>query len=118
MTMIKVAFLLVTGLGVLPLTCVVTCRIDKLLKVWDLSGRRFFNFEGHEAHVYSICLLQKENIQLIFPTAVDRKINAWLDENMGSRGNYHLDKGALECSLVLMEADYYSLKQVKMVTIS
>ncbi|KAL7003124.1 Topless-related protein 3, partial [Sarracenia purpurea var. burkii] len=43
--------------------CVVTCGDDKLIKVWDLNGRKLFIFEGHEAPVYSICPHQKENIQ-------------------------------------------------------
>ncbi|KAG8369134.1 hypothetical protein BUALT_Bualt15G0119600 [Buddleja alternifolia] len=43
--------------------CVVTCGDDKLIKVWDITGRKLFNFEGHEAPVYSICPHQKENIQ-------------------------------------------------------
>lgn len=44
--------------------CVVTCGDDKLIKVWDLTGRKLFNFEGHEAPVYSICPHQKETIQV------------------------------------------------------
>ncbi|CAH9087442.1 unnamed protein product [Cuscuta europaea] len=68
--------------------CVVTCGDDKLIRVWDLTGRRLFNFEGHEAPVYSICPHQKENIQFIFSTAIDGKIKAWLYDNMGSRVDY------------------------------
>ncbi|XP_019187538.1 PREDICTED: topless-related protein 3-like isoform X1 [Ipomoea nil] len=68
--------------------CVVTCGDDKLIKVWDLTGRKLFNFEGHEAPVYSICPHQKENIQFIFSTAIDGKIKAWLYDNMGSRVDY------------------------------
>lgn len=33
-------------------------------QVWDLTGRKLFNFEGHEAPVYSICPHQKENIHV------------------------------------------------------
>ncbi|WZZ36818.1 hypothetical protein YC2023_020219 [Brassica napus] len=43
--------------------CVVTCGDDKLIKVWDLQGRKHFTFEGHETPVYSICPHHKENIQ-------------------------------------------------------
>ncbi|KAJ4870785.1 Topless-related protein 2 [Raphanus sativus] len=43
--------------------CVVTCGDDKLIKVWDLSGKKLYTFEGHDAQVYSICPHQKENIQ-------------------------------------------------------
>ncbi|XP_021898842.1 LOW QUALITY PROTEIN: topless-related protein 3 [Carica papaya] len=68
--------------------CVVTCGDDKLIKVWDLTGRKLFNFEGHEAPVYSICPHHKENIQFIFSTAIDGKIKAWLYDNMGSRVDY------------------------------
>jgi len=32
--------------------------------VWDLTGRILFNFEGHEAPIYSICPHHKENIQV------------------------------------------------------
>lgn len=35
-----------------------------MLQVWDLTGRKLFNFDGHEAPVYSICPHQKENIQV------------------------------------------------------
>ncbi|QCE00129.1 periodic tryptophan protein 2 [Vigna unguiculata] len=44
--------------------CIVTCGDDKLIKVWDLNGKKIFNFEGHQAPVYSICPHQKENIQV------------------------------------------------------
>ncbi|KAL7163514.1 hypothetical protein ACSBR2_039593 [Camellia fascicularis] len=63
--------------------CVVTCGDDKMIKVWDLIGRKIFNFEGHEALVYSICPHHKENVQFIFSTAIDGKIKAWLAD--GSR---------------------------------
>ena len=33
-------------------------------QVWDMNGRKLFNFEGHEAPVYSICPHHKENIQV------------------------------------------------------
>jgi hypothetical protein len=33
-------------------------------QVWDLTGRKLFNFEGHEAPVYNICPHHKENIQV------------------------------------------------------
>ncbi|KAF5452308.1 hypothetical protein F2P56_027318 [Juglans regia] len=83
--------------------CVVTCGDDKLIKVWDLSGRRLFNFEGHEAPVYSICPHQKENIQFIFSTAVDGKIKAWLYDLMGSRVDY--DAPGQGCTRMLYSAD-------------
>ncbi|XVF28270.1 hypothetical protein REPUB_Repub15cG0015300 [Reevesia pubescens] len=83
--------------------CVVTCGDDKLIKVWDLSGSKLFNFEGHEAPVYSVCPHQKENIQFIFSTAVDGKIKAWLYDNMGSRVDY--DAPGQWCTTMLYSAD-------------
>ncbi|XP_022760612.1 topless-related protein 2-like [Durio zibethinus] len=83
--------------------CVVTCGDDKLIKVWDLSGSRLFNFEGHEAPVYSVCPHQKENIQFIFSTAVDGKIKAWLYDNMGSRVDY--DAPGQWCTTMRYSAD-------------
>ncbi|CAL0308549.1 unnamed protein product [Lupinus luteus] len=68
--------------------CIVTCGDDKLIKVWDLTGRRLFEFEGHEAPVYSICPHHKESIQFVFSTAVDGKIKAWLYDSIGSRVDY------------------------------
>ncbi|KAL5565954.1 hypothetical protein UlMin_029118 [Ulmus minor] len=83
--------------------CVVTCGDDKLIKVWDLTGRRLFNFEGHEAPVYSICPHHKESIQFIFSTAIDGKIKAWLYDNMGSRVDY--DAPGRWCTTMLYSAD-------------
>ncbi|KAF8038856.1 hypothetical protein BT93_B1417 [Corymbia citriodora subsp. variegata] len=83
--------------------CVVTCGDDKLIKVWDLNGRKLFNFEGHEAPVYSICPHHKENIQFIFSTALDGKIKAWLYDNMGSRVDY--DAPGHWCTTMLYSAD-------------
>ncbi|KAL3613110.1 Topless-related protein 3 [Castilleja foliolosa] len=83
--------------------CIVTCGDDKLIKVWDLTGRKLFNFEGHEAPVYSVCPHQKENIQFIFSTAVDGKIKAWLYDNMGSRVDY--DAPGHWCTTMLYSAD-------------
>ncbi|XWS08546.1 hypothetical protein CRYUN_Cryun40dG0011800 [Craigia yunnanensis] len=83
--------------------CVVTCGDDKLIKVWDLAGSKLFNFEGHEAPVYSVCPHQKENIQFIFSTAVDGKIKAWLYDNMGSRVDY--DAPGQWCTTMLYNAD-------------
>lgn len=40
--------------------------MKNLKQVWDITGRKLFNFEGHEAPVYSICPHQKESIQ-VFP---------------------------------------------------
>ncbi|XAR52664.1 hypothetical protein NMG60_11020846 [Bertholletia excelsa] len=83
--------------------CVVTCGDDKMIKVWDFTGRKLFNFEGHEAPVYSICPHQKENIQFIFSTAVDGKIKAWLYDNVGSRVDY--DAPGHWCTTMLYSAD-------------
>ncbi|XP_027351654.1 topless-related protein 3-like isoform X2 [Abrus precatorius] len=83
--------------------CIVTCGDDKLIKVWDLTGRRLFNFEGHEAPVYSICPHHKENIQFVFSTAIDGKIKAWLYDNMGSRVDY--DAPGHWCTTMLYSAD-------------
>ncbi|KAK6913734.1 WD40 repeat [Dillenia turbinata] len=83
--------------------CVVTCGDDKLIKVWDLSGRKLYNFEGHEASVYSVCPHHKENIQFIFSTAIDGKIKAWLYDNMGSRVDY--DAPGQWCTTMLYSAD-------------
>lgn len=83
--------------------CVVTCGDDKLIKVWDLTGRKLFNFEGHEAPVYSICPHQKENIQFIFSTAIDGKIKAWLYDHMGSRVDY--DAPGHWCTTMVYSAD-------------
>ncbi|GMP60392.1 hypothetical protein CsSME_00023279 [Camellia sinensis var. sinensis] len=83
--------------------CVVTCGDDKLIKVWDLTGRKLFNFEGHQAPVYSVCPHQKENIQFIFSTAIDGKIKAWLYDNMGSRVDY--DAPGHSCTTMLYSAD-------------
>ncbi|KAF7805076.1 topless-related protein 3-like [Senna tora] len=83
--------------------CMVTCGDDKLIKVWDMNGRRLFVFEGHEAPVYSICPHHKENIQFIFSTAIDGKIKAWLYDNMGSRVDY--DAPGHWCTTMLYSAD-------------
>ncbi|GAB4855618.1 Topless- protein 3 [Ancistrocladus abbreviatus] len=95
--------------------CVVTCGddktdkayhahwINKLRQVWDLSGRKLYNFEGHDAAVYSICPHHKENIQFIFSTALDGKIKAWLYDNMGSRVDY--DAPGHYCTTMLYSAD-------------
>ncbi|KAF8394610.1 hypothetical protein HHK36_020824 [Tetracentron sinense] len=83
--------------------CVITCGDDKLIKVWDLSGRKLYNFEGHEAPVYSVCPHHKENIQFIFSTAIDGKIKAWLYDNMGSRVDY--DAPGHCCTTMLYSAD-------------
>ncbi|XP_061989928.1 topless-related protein 2 [Rosa rugosa] len=83
--------------------CVVTCGDDKMIKVWDLAGRKLFHFEGHEAPVYSVCPHQKENIQFIFSTAVDGKIKAWLYDNVGSRVDY--DAPGHWCTTMLYSDD-------------
>lgn len=38
--------------------------VEQSLQVWDLTGRKLFQFEGHDAPVYSVCPHQKENIQV------------------------------------------------------
>ncbi|KAK9735493.1 hypothetical protein RND81_04G209000 [Saponaria officinalis] len=83
--------------------CILTCGDDKLIKVWDISGRKLFNLEGHEAPVYSICPHHKENIQFIFSTAFDGKIKAWLYDNMGSKVDY--DAPGHWCTTMLYSAD-------------
>ncbi|KAE8677766.1 Protein TOPLESS [Hibiscus syriacus] len=84
--------------------CIVTCGDDKLIKVWDLTtGQKLFNFEGHDAPVYSICPRHKESIQFIYSTAVDGKIKAWLYDNMGSRVDY--DAPGHWCTTMLYSAD-------------
>nr|XP_048320871.1 topless-related protein 2 isoform X1 [Ziziphus jujuba var. spinosa] len=83
--------------------CIITCGDDKLIKVWDLAGRKLFSFEGHEAPVYSVCPHQKENIQFIFSTAVDGKIKAWLYDTVGSRVDY--DAPGQWCTTMLYSAD-------------
>ncbi|XP_061349149.1 topless-related protein 2 [Gastrolobium bilobum] len=83
--------------------CIITCGDDKLIKVWDLNGRKLFNFEGHEAPVYSVCPHQKEGIQFIFSTSVDGKIKAWLYDNLGSRLDY--DAPGQWCTKLLYSAD-------------
>ncbi|KAF1882284.1 hypothetical protein Lal_00038930 [Lupinus albus] len=83
--------------------CIVTCGDDKLVKVWDLTGRKLFNFEGHEAPVYSVCPHQKDKTQFIFSTAFDGKIKAWLYDNMGSRVDY--DAPGQWCTTMLYSSD-------------
>ncbi|KAK4761470.1 hypothetical protein SAY87_029354 [Trapa incisa] len=83
--------------------CIVTCGDDKLIKVWDVNGRRLFNFEGHEAPVYSVCPHHKDNIQFIFSTAIDGKIKAWLYDNIGSRVDY--DAPGHYCTTMLYSAN-------------
>ncbi|KAF9622713.1 hypothetical protein IFM89_032893 [Coptis chinensis] len=83
--------------------CVVTCGDDKQIKVWDLTGRKLYNFDGHDAPVYSVCPHHKENIQFIFSTAIDGKIKAWLYDNMGSRVDY--DAPGHGCTTMLYSAD-------------
>eukprot|EP01018_Ginkgo_biloba_P025287 Gb_39002 [translate_table: standard] len=84
--------------------CIVTCGDDKLIKVWDVAnGRKLYNFEGHDAPVYSVCPHQKENIQFIFSTAIDGKIKAWLYDHMGSRVDY--DAPGHWCTTMAYSAD-------------
>eukprot|EP01018_Ginkgo_biloba_P028115 Gb_27991 [translate_table: standard] len=84
--------------------CIVTCGDDKTIKVWDVvSGRRLYNFEGHDAPVYSVCPHHKENIQFIFSTAIDGKIKAWLYDNIGSRVDY--DAPGHWCTTMMYSAD-------------
>ncbi|CAL0306858.1 unnamed protein product [Lupinus luteus] len=83
--------------------CIVTCGDDMLIKVWDLTGRKLFNFEGHNAPVHSICPHQKESIQFIFSTAADGKIKAWLYDSAGSRVDY--DAPGQSCTTMLYSSD-------------
>ncbi|XP_031485381.1 protein TPR1-like isoform X1 [Nymphaea colorata] len=83
--------------------CFVTCGDDKLIKIWDLNGRRLYTFEGHEAPVYSVCPHHKESIQFIFSTALDGKIKAWLYDNLGSRVDY--DAPGRWCTTMMYSAD-------------
>ncbi|OIV95906.1 hypothetical protein TanjilG_27010 [Lupinus angustifolius] len=83
--------------------CIVTCGDDKLVKVWDLTGRKLFNFEGHEAPVYSVCPHQKDKTQFILSTAFDGKIKAWLYDNNGSRVDY--DAPGQWCTTMLYSSD-------------
>ncbi|KAK7329494.1 hypothetical protein VNO77_23664 [Canavalia gladiata] len=83
--------------------CIVTCGDDKLIKVWDLTGKKLFNFEGHGAPVYSVCPHQRENIQFIFSTSVDGKIKAWLYDDTGSRVDY--DSPGQWCTTMRYSAD-------------
>ncbi|KAJ1410346.1 WD40/YVTN repeat-like-containing domain superfamily [Sesbania bispinosa] len=83
--------------------CIVTCGDDKLIKVWDLTGQKLFNFEGHGAPVYSVCPHQKENIRFIFSTAIDGKIKVWLYDNLGSRVDY--DAPGQWCTTMLYSTD-------------
>ncbi|CAJ1868536.1 unnamed protein product [Sphenostylis stenocarpa] len=83
--------------------CIVTCGDDKLIKVWDLTGRKLFNFEGHKAPVYSICPHQRGKIKFVFSTAIDGKIKAWLYDNMGPRVDY--DAPGYWCTTLLYSGD-------------
>ncbi|XP_052190160.1 topless-related protein 2-like isoform X2 [Diospyros lotus] len=83
--------------------CVVTCGDDKLIKVWTLTGRKLYVFEGHAAPVYSVCPHLKENIHFIFSTDIDGKIKAWLYDNAGSRVDY--DAPGQGCTTMLYSTD-------------
>ncbi|ESW10946.1 hypothetical protein PHAVU_009G252100 [Phaseolus vulgaris] len=82
---------------------IITCGDDKLIKVWDLNGKKLFNFEGHQAPIYSICPHEKENIQFIFSTSIDGKIKAWLYDALGSRLDY--DAPGHWCTRMLYSTD-------------
>ncbi|MED6171821.1 hypothetical protein PIB30_044375 [Stylosanthes scabra] len=86
---------------------VVTCGDDKLIRVWDLTGRNLFNFEGHQAAVYSICLNLRETIEYIFSSSVDGKIKAWLLDNSGTKVDYDAD--GKFCTTMLYSSDGYRL---------
>ncbi|KAI3939876.1 hypothetical protein MKW98_029652 [Papaver atlanticum] len=81
----------------------VTCGDDKLIKVWDMTGRKLYNSEGHETPIYSVCPHHKENTQFIFLTATDGEIKAWLYDNMGSRVDY--EAPGRWCTTMLCSAD-------------
>ncbi|MED6219426.1 hypothetical protein PIB30_035730 [Stylosanthes scabra] len=82
---------------------VVTCGDDKLIKVWDLTGRNLFSFEGHQAAVYSICLNMRENTEYIFSSSVDGKIKAWLFDNSGSKLDHNAN--GKWCTTMLYSSD-------------
>ncbi|KAL1359112.1 topless-related protein 2 [Arachis hypogaea] len=83
--------------------CMVTCGDDKLIKVWDLTGHNLFNFQGHEAAVYSICMNVKENVEYILSSSVDGKIKAWLFDNSDTKVEY--DAHGKYCTTMLYSAD-------------
>ena len=65
---------------------IITCGDDKIIKVWEATtGAKQFTFEGHEAPVYSVCPHDKDRVQFILSTPLDREIKAWFYDNMGSR---------------------------------
>ena len=73
--------------------------MEEVKQVWDLTGQKLFNFEGHEAPVYSICPHHKDNIQVsqmeakgstVFPFDFF-VIAAWEAENRVPSGNQFID---------------------------
>ncbi|KAI4310937.1 hypothetical protein MLD38_035879 [Melastoma candidum] len=85
--------------------CVVTSGDDKLIKVWDLNGRKLFNFEGHESPVYSVRPHHKENIQFFLSTTVDGKLKAQFYDNTGSSSREDYDTPGQGCTRMLYSAD-------------
>ncbi|KAK9919923.1 hypothetical protein M0R45_028497 [Rubus argutus] len=83
--------------------CVVTCGDDKLIKVWDLAGRNLYNFDGHEAPVYSVCPHHNKEIQFIFSTSTDGKIKTWMYDNGGPRAGCNAPGNW--CTTFLFSAD-------------
>ncbi|XP_050380281.1 protein TPR1-like [Argentina anserina] len=65
--------------------CVITCGDDRMIKVWDIAGEKLYNFDGHEAPVYSVCPHQNKNIQNIISTSTDGKIKIWMYSNEGPK---------------------------------
>ncbi|KAK6242997.1 hypothetical protein QUC31_009406 [Theobroma cacao] len=83
--------------------CIVTCGDDKLLKVWDsMTGRKLFNFEGHDAPVYSICPVDRYE-RLIYSITVDGTITSWMYD--GRRCQADLVAPGQGCSTMLVSAN-------------
>lgn len=84
--------------------CVITCRDDKVIKVWDVVTDTYqYTFEGHEVPVNSICGHYKDNIQLIFSMVIDGKIKDWLYDLLRSRVNY--DAPWHQCTTMIYNVD-------------
>ncbi|XP_007031076.2 PREDICTED: probable disease resistance protein At4g27220 isoform X1 [Theobroma cacao] len=84
--------------------CVVTCGDDDLIKVWDpMTGQKLFNFEGHDAPVYSICPYQKQNIPLIYSTTVDGTITSSMYDGMQYKADFFAPGQG--CSTIILSAN-------------